>query len=93
MRSIHSASNEASCTVTTSCGMAQLRNGVRAEAGGVIWPSAQNSVFLRDTLDEDDDLLLDLREDVMDADEDDAAALLLVLLADPVAVLSSSMGR
>lgn len=93
MRNIHRASSEASCTVTMSCGMALVRNWVSADDGDCIWPSAQNSVFLRDTLDEDV-LPLVLRVDEIDVEDDEAAAVALLLVdVDPLAALSSSIGR
>lgn len=71
MRNIQSASKAASCTVTTSAGSEMARKWFNAETGCGIWPSDQNSVFLRHL--DDDDFPLDFRVDVDDVDEEAAA--------------------
>lgn len=54
MRSMQSASSDASWTVTMSAGSELVRNGVSGEDKHGTIPSNQNSVFLRINLDEDD---------------------------------------
>lgn len=96
MRSMQSASSEASWTVTISLGNELVKKALTGD--GACWmPSVQNSAFFRDDL--DDDFSECLRDDD-DADEDarvltEAAALLELLLAWLGAcwVGSSSMGR
>ena len=80
MRSMHKASSEASCTVTTSAGNVWLRKGLRADITEGAIPSCHSSVFLRKSLELD--LLLLFLEEL----EEEEEALVLAELEAPAAL-------
>lgn len=83
MRSIQSASSDASCTMTTSLGNALCKNCEIGDTYDGSVPSVQNSAFFRCNFDVNFSLCFrdDDDDDVVDDDDDADATVFLVVFA------------